>query len=305
MAGLGRYRRIEIQVGVFAVLCLLVLVFGLMWLRDFRFAKRFNVYKADFADTGGLVPGDGVTVAGFRKGSVRRMRLLDRGVEVELAIEQDVQLRTDAVASVGTKGLLGERFVALDRGSQGAVLPPGGSIRGRVDYGMAEIMSGAGELMTSARKASDDVQRILETLSSATQDAELRRGVHDASVSATRVRELLEGNHAALTGSIQSFQHAAENVSRLTGNTEEDIVAVVRDMRAASGKLESLLARMDTTAVKVDRVATRVLESDGTVSRLIDDPSVYNDLTRLLARTDSLLTDVRANPKRYFNLSVF
>jgi len=305
MAGLGRYRRIEIQVGIFAAVCLLVLVFGLLWLRDFRFAKRFSVYKADFADTGGLVPGDVVTVAGFRKGSVRRMRLLERGVEVELAIEQDVQLQTDAVAAIGTKGLLGERFVSLDRGSEATLLPPGGRLRGRLDYGMADIMSGAGDLMTSARQASDDVQRVLATLSSATQDTELRRGVRDASVSATKLRELLEGNHAALTGSIQNFQHAADNVSRLTGNTEGDIVAVVRDLRAASGKLESMLARMDTTAAKVDRVATRVLESDGTMARLLDDPALYNDLTRLLARTDSLLTDIRAHPKRYFELSIF
>jgi len=305
MAGLGRYRRIEIQVGLFAVLCSMVLVFGLLWLRDFRFAKRFSVYKADFVDTGGLVPGDIVTVAGFRKGSVRKMRLLDRGVEVELAIEQDVQLRTDAVAAIGTKGLLGERFVALERGSEGMLLPPGGRLRGRLDYGMAELMSGAGDLMTSARRASDDVQRVLATLSAATQDAELQRGVRDASVSATKLRELLEGNQTALTGSIHSFQQAADNVSRLTGNTEGDLVAVVRDLRAASGKLESLMARLDTTAVKVDRVTTRVLESDGTMSRMLDDPALYDDLTRLLARTDSLLTDIRARPKRYFSLSIF
>jgi len=305
MAGLGRYRRIEIQVGLFALICLMVLVFGLVWLRDFRFAKRYNVYKAEFVDTGGLVPGDVVMVSGFRKGSVRSMKLLERGVEVELAIEQDVQLRADALAAIGSKGLLGERYVALDRGVASEPLPPGGRLRGRLDFGMSELMSGAGDLVNSARQTSDDVQRVLETLAKATQDAELRRGVRDASISASRLRELLEGNHAALTGSIQSFQNAADNVSRLTGNTEDDIVAVVRDLRVASGKLESLMARLDTTATKVDRVADRVLESDGTVSRLIDDPALYNDLTRLLARTDSLLTDIRAHPKRYFELSIF
>jgi phospholipid/cholesterol/gamma-HCH transport system substrate-binding protein len=305
MAGLGRYRRIEIQVGLFSVLCLGVLVFGLLWLRDFRFAKRYSVYKVDFADTGGLVPGDIVMVSGFRKGSVRSMKLLERGVEVELAIEQDVQLRDDAVASIGTKGLLGERFVALDRGSEGAMLPPGGRLRGQLDYGMAELMSNAGELMDSARQASDDVQRVLETLANATQDAELRRGVRDASLSASRLRELLDGNHAALTSSIQSFQRAADNVARLTGNTEDDVVAVVRDLRAASGKLEALLARMDSTATRVDRVAVRVLESDGTVARMLDDPQLYDDLTRLLSRSDSLLTDIRVHPKRYFSFSIF
>src|SRR5262245_40518027 len=117
MARLGRYRRTEIQVGVFALVGLVALVGGLMWLREFRFAKHYNVYKAFFLDTGGLVPGDVVMVSGFRKGTVRSMRLLDRGVEVDLAVEQDVLLHEDARAIIGTRGLLGERFVALERGA--------------------------------------------------------------------------------------------------------------------------------------------------------------------------------------------
>lgn len=301
----GRYRRIEIQVGIFAVLALLVLVLGLLWLRDFRFARRYHVYRASFDDTGGLVPGDIVMVAGFRKGNVRAMRLLESGVEVELAVEQDVVVRSDAVATIGTKGLLGERYVSLDRGTDGLRLPPGSELRGRLEYGMSDIMAGAGELIDSARLVSEDVRKVLQALSSATEDAELARGVRDAAAAAGELRGLLETNRESLHTSIDNFRRASASLANVTAESQDDFLQLARDMRRAAARFDSVLAALDATMQKTDDVATRLLDSRGTFGKLLDDPSLYEDLRDVAARTDSLVRDIRARPRRYFSFSIF
>ena len=104
-----RYRRVEIQVGIFSIIAVLALVLGLLWLKEFRFARKYYDYKVIFSDTGGLIPGNTVMVSGFAKGEVNKMKLLDEAVEVDLAIERDVILHSDARAFIGSRGLMGER----------------------------------------------------------------------------------------------------------------------------------------------------------------------------------------------------
>jgi phospholipid/cholesterol/gamma-HCH transport system substrate-binding protein len=304
MARPGRYRRIEIQVGVFSLLGILVLVVGLLWLRDFRFSRRYNVYKAFFTDTGGLVPGDVVMVAGFRKGNVRQMHLLERGVEVDLAVEQDVILHEDARAIIGTRGLLGERYVELNRGVEERVLPPGSMLRGESQIGMGELMAVTGDLLRSARAASDEVRQILSSLSRASQDEQLTQGIRDAAVAATELRATLQANRAAFEATVENFRRASETLAQVTGRTEDDIVALTRDMRTAAADLDSLMGDLQTAAGKTNRVADRLLQDDTTFGRLVTDRELYERLLRVTTRADSLIAAIQSNPKRFFSLSI-
>lgn len=305
MARPGRYRRIEIQVGVFSLLGIVVLVVGLLWLRDFRFSRRYNVYTAVFADTGGLVPGDVVMVSGFRKGSVRAMRLLDRGVEVDLAVEQDVALREDARAIIGTRGLMGERYVELDRGLGEAVLQPGSMLHGESQTGMAEVMAISGDLLRSARAVSDEVHQILTALSRATEDPQLTQGIRDAAVAATELRAVLQANRGSFDASVENFRRASESLAQVTGRTEADLVALTADMRSAAADLDSLMGDLQSAAVKTNQVADRLLRDDSTFGQLVNDPELYDRLLRVTTRADSLIAAIQANPKRFFSLSIF
>jgi phospholipid/cholesterol/gamma-HCH transport system substrate-binding protein len=161
MARLGRYRRTEVLVGVFSLVGIAILVVGLMWLREFRFTRHYNVYESIFASTGGLLEGDPVMIAGLRKGKVRSMRLMDEGVRVEMAVEQDVRLRSDARAVIITRGILGERYIEIARGKVGGVLAPGSMLPGDVQVSMADLMARTGELVDAARDVSADVRKIV------------------------------------------------------------------------------------------------------------------------------------------------
>lgn len=305
MARLGRYRRTEIQVGVFALLGLAALVGGLMWFREFRFAKHYNVYKVFFLDTGGLVPGDVVTVAGFRKGTVRSMRLLERGVEVELAVEQDVLLHEDARAVIATRGLLGERFVTLERGTAERQLPPGSMLRGELQVGMAELMAGTGELVVSASAATEDVRKIIATLAGATENSDLRHGLRDAGAAASELRTILQTNRESFAASVENFRRASESLAQVTGGTQGDVTQLVADMRSAVGKLDRLMDQLEVTAQKTDRVASLLLDDESNFGRLVKDRQLYDNLQSVAARADSLIADIRAHPKRFFSFSIF
>jgi phospholipid/cholesterol/gamma-HCH transport system substrate-binding protein len=305
MARLSRYRRIEVMVGVFSIVAILVLVFGLLWLRDVRFTRRYHVYHTTFPGTGGLLVGDPVMVSGLRKGKVRDMHLREEGVSVEVAVEQDVRLRSDARALLVTRGILGERYVEVDRGKRGDPLPPGSMIASDTQIGMAELMASTGELVESARAVSDDVRKIVVALSGAVGDDELKGGLRDATAVAREMRATLEASRPDLVRSVHNFRVASESLSRMTTSSEPDVVAVIEDLRGTVDQMDSLVTHLHAVAAKTDRVADRLLQTDTTFGKVVNDRELYDRLLNIATRTDSLLAEIQENPKRFLKFSIF
>ena len=89
----------------------------------------YTVY-ADFAKAGGVGVGSSVEIAGVEVGKVKSIRL-DKDYQALVAIEirKDVKLQEDAIASIKTKGLIGERYIAIAPGGSDKLIADGGKIR--------------------------------------------------------------------------------------------------------------------------------------------------------------------------------
>lgn len=122
-------REIEIGVGLF----MLVGMFALAYLSvrlgqvDLFGTQGYNVY-ADFPTVGGLKSGSLVEIAGVPIGRVTSIQLKDYQARVTLHINSGVQLQSDAIVSVKTKGLIGEKYVLINPGGSEKIVPPGGRL---------------------------------------------------------------------------------------------------------------------------------------------------------------------------------
>lgn len=123
-------RRIaEIIVGIFVLFglaCLAHLSVGLARHEVIR-GPAYEI-KAVFSSIGGLRPGAAVTIAGVEVGRVRHIELEDYQGLVHMMIDENVGIHTDAMASVRTRGLIGEKFVAITPGGSEEMLADGGEI---------------------------------------------------------------------------------------------------------------------------------------------------------------------------------
>lgn len=90
---------------------------------------RGYLLHADFASVSGLDVGDPVEIAGVKVGRVESITLADYQARVALSVREDVQIRQDAIASVSTRGIIGDRFVMIRPGTADKLLQPGDEIR--------------------------------------------------------------------------------------------------------------------------------------------------------------------------------
>jgi len=122
--------RVNIAVGVFVVLGILALGYLSIKLGRVSFLGGGGyLVAADFPSVGGLKNGASVEIAGVEVGRVESIGLNDYQARVVLRLNSSVQLQEDSIASIKTKGLIGEKFIRISPGASEKLIKPNGRIR--------------------------------------------------------------------------------------------------------------------------------------------------------------------------------
>ena len=121
---------IELAVGLFIIAGIVCL--GYLSIRvgqlEIVGGKGYDIY-AVFSNSGGLKPGSSIMIAGVPVGKVKKVSLDNYQARAVLSLEKNVEIQEDAVASIKTKGLIGEKYVDITPGASETIIPPGGRIR--------------------------------------------------------------------------------------------------------------------------------------------------------------------------------
>ena len=122
--------RVNVAVGIFVVVGILALGYLSIKLGRVSFLGSTGyLVTVDFPGTGGLKAGSAVEIAGVEIGRVESIVLVDYQARVTVRIQSGVKLQDDAIASIKTKGLIGEKYVRISPGASEKLVGPGGKIR--------------------------------------------------------------------------------------------------------------------------------------------------------------------------------
>ena len=122
--------KVNVAVGLFLVLGVLALGYLSIRLGRVSFLGGAGyLVTADFPSVGGLKAGSGVEIAGVQVGRVESIGLADYQARVVLRLNSDVKLQEDSIASIKTKGLIGEKYIRISPGGSDKIIPPNGRIR--------------------------------------------------------------------------------------------------------------------------------------------------------------------------------
>lgn len=290
-----------IQVGIAGLLAIVLLFAGIAWLKEYRVGKRKTNLRAQFEEVGSLSEGDPVLVRGVRKGAVTAIQLLDQGVRVEFEIDKSVIIHPDAQLRVANIGVMGEKFLSLETGSAPGRFDPRQPIPGRFQSGVPEVIAGTGDLVIETTELASRLNVFLDALDPAT----VQRASRNMEKATASLSQTLDQNRADLRATIVDFREAARDLRKIASENSEQVTTSVRDFGTASQKLSALSDQLSTTAASLDRVVTRIDQSQGSVGKAISDSTLYIELRETLHNTNQLVKDIQKNPKKYLKLSVF
>jgi len=294
-------KNIEFRVGILIIAAMVIFVGSIIWIQGYRFSKdnyRFNVI---FDEVGSLAKGDPVMVSGIRMGRVLDLGLIDKGVEVELVVSNEVVLKDDATFTVKNIGLMGERFMAINAGKSDKRIDLSKTIFGRYDTGIPEVMGMMGEMTAELRNL------VLAVKSSVASDQNLEKLAVTISnfedVSKT-LSDYLKRNEDNLDMAVTDFMKAAHGLEQLISRNSERIDSSLIRGDRVSGRIDSITSDLVAMASSARNFADRLNNGDGTLQLLVDDRRLYDDLRKTADNLEELVADIKEDPKKYLNLKL-
>ena len=298
-------RRDALLVGLFLIFATAVGVFGTIWLVRGGFSEGYPLF-ARFPWGAGLKQGQPVFLAGVTVGYVADVQLDPNGTIVaRMAIDDKYGVPKGSTANVVAVGIFGDQSIAInpvrdtrERVAPGDTLPVGplaatiGELLGRGDSIARDVgaITSEFERQLVADGGVRDLRRTLASTNELVQQTN-RLVAQVSAIAADQSRQLSE-TQSTLRRSVAALDSAM-------------IDSTVRNLRATSANVQLLTADLRTTSAQLNGVLASLRDTTGTAGKLLNDPAVYDNLQRLVARIDSLTADFQKNPRRYVNLSIF
>ena len=294
-------KNLEFRVGVIILIGIVILTGSLYWLQGYNLKANSQRVLVLFDDVGTLSVGDGVTVSGVRKGKVNNLRLTPQGVEVELWLSLDVMLKKDAQIVIKNLGLMGERFVAITPGRDEAGFDFSQPVRGLYDTGLPEVMGLMGEMITELRNLVVSFKRTVGSDSSLSLFSSSLENLQQVSSS---LAGYMERNEAKLDRTAENFLAASKELNQMFKANRGHVDSSLQRADRITASLEQVVGRLDTLSISAREFAENLNNPDGTLQLLTADRRLYDDLRKTADNIDDLVSDIRANPRKYINLTL-
>jgi phospholipid/cholesterol/gamma-HCH transport system substrate-binding protein len=290
--------RDEILVGLVVTAAIIVTVLGSLWLARGGLSKGYPLY-AKFPWGAGLKQGQPVLLVGVSVGYVDEVDLHQDGTLVTtLRIQKHYQVPVTSKATVVANGIFGDMAVAMTPSKPDPrSFQPGDTVPvGPSSVGIAELTSKADSVMRSVNAITSSLEREMVATG----------GIRDLRNTIGATNRLV--NEFAAIANEQSRQLSATMASLRRATSAIDpakVDSTLTNFRTTSANLAELSGQVKETSRKLDAVLAKVDSGPGSAAMLINDPGAYNDVRGLLQRMDSLLADIKKNPKRYINVKIF
>jgi phospholipid/cholesterol/gamma-HCH transport system substrate-binding protein len=292
----------EIQVGVTVLVALAITLWGVTWLKELSLAKKVRVWHVTFPQTGGLSGSDEVQVNGLRKGSVSRVELVGDHVVVDLALASEITLTSLSRVSIRNIGLMGEKVIAVDLSARGTAYTERDTIPGLYEKGIPEVMADMGATIDAITGLAQQLKNLADTMQ---QGGGLDRTLDNFRNTSEELKLAVSENRALLKETVVNLNSASRTAKALTTDREAQLKHTLDSFERSAEGMERLTGRLDSLRSVLQTVSTKVNRGDGTLGKLVNDPQLYDDAKESVAQLKALIADIKKNPKKYINLSVF
>ena len=303
----------EIKVGILAAICLFLLFFGFNFLKGVNIFSPTNAYHGSFCHLHGLEEQAAVYIRGHRVGQVDAIHYdftRDSSFTVDISVNKDIVLPQGTHMALVSDGLLGgmaielqipvaqsdtdekERPFAADKATDpiahGTFLP--------TSYVPGLMESVQNELLAHIDEAVQNIDSLVATLQKQLEGDHIKRSLVNV--------ERVSGDLTTVSSNLKRLMNnQVPTIVKTADTVVSNLNHFVADIREIDFK--ATVARVDTALDNANNVIAQIGSQDGTLGQLLYNKSLYKHIDATVVSADSLLSDIKAHPKRYVHFSVF
>lgn len=289
----------ELWIGVLVIATVAVLYFGVNYLKGINIFNPTNYYYVKFDRVQGLSVSSPITIKGYKIGLIKNIIYNyddpKDGIVVVLQVDDDLKIPVNSQA-VLTSELLGGANVSLKLNTEmnGVFYKKGDTIPSFIEDGIMSTVTA--EIMPRVQSIVPQLDSLLVSLRVIAGDQAIQKSLGNIQ----RLTANLESASVSLNGLMKNdIPVIMKNVNTITTDFSKVSANLSHvDFQATMKKVDHTLANLQTITDKVNR-------GDGTVGMLLNDKTLYNNLANTAGSANELLIDLKANPKRYVQFSLW
>jgi len=289
----------EIKIATIAVLGIIVLYFGMNFLKGLSLFSDDNKYYIRFNNISGLSASNPIFADGYQVGTVKGINYdyqHNGAIVVTFDVDNNLRIPKGSSAEIVSDLMGNIKMNLLLANNPRARVNPGDTIVGTMNK---SIMSQAATLVPQFEKILPKVDSIMSSLNTLLADPALAQSLHnvrhitsDLTISTRELNLLLAQLNHDVPGMVGKANGVLDNTNRLTANL-------------AAVDISSTMNQVNQTLANVKAFTESLNNKNGTLGLLMNDPGLYNNMNSTMGSADSLLRNVREHPKRYVHFSLF
>lgn len=294
----------ELKIGITVLVATIVAFIGYNIMKDIPLFRSSTTIYTKFDQVYGLIPGNVVNIRGFKIGTVKEMELLETdSTLVTMNIEEGYNIPKGSIAILKSSGVLRGKFIEIQKSDSEELVGDHGHIKGVFEQGVMDTFAEEGEKLSSDISASiRGVEKLVTSLNE-TLDSENKENISDIlgnlKNTTGSLDQLIQARQSDLDSMIMDAKKTMENISDLSSENKESLTALINNLEAASAKLDTLSSGLNETNLTLNEVLIKINNGEGTLGRMVNDPSLYNNIDSLSVNLNQLIKNINENPGQY------
>ena len=289
----------EGKIGIYTVVILLCAWAGIRFLSGLDVFGRTRNYTAHYEQVNGLQDAAAVVINGVKVGQVTgvALNIEQGGVDVTLSVSKDYNVPTDSKAMMFSAGLMGGKSIEIKLGEATEYLQNGDAIQTGVTLDMFDTLAAElGDIKVKVADLLDNLNQTVSGVDSLIDDNSKNLTKTIASLNAV-MADLKKSN---IIGNIDGFCATLNQNGAKLDSIITDINSVTKALNEqhSGEKLAQAINEVNTLLAKVN-------SGSGSIGNLVSDEKLYKELAQASQNLSLLLADLKENPKRYINVTVF
>ncbi|MBP6430033.1 MAG: MCE family protein [Bacteroidales bacterium] len=310
----------EYKVGLVGLITILVLYFGIMFLKGKDIFNVETSYYTVFDDVSGLYKSNYIYLNGMKVGYIKDITMLDQNAKkflVWIAVTSDVKIPNDSKVAIFASDMLGSKALKINMGMSRLNFNKKDTIPSGIENGMLDqlannlapiavklnnVMTTFDSLLTGVnnvmdRKTQENIILTMESMKNTAQNVEHislnldkiieseQAKIKTILANAESITSNLKENNQALTNAINNFSNISDTIAKA------NLGSTIRETNMSLKTLSNILKSIEN--------------GEGNAGLLIKDDKLYKNLESSTKSLDLLIEDIKANPRKYIKLSIF
>lgn len=288
---------------------LLCLYWGINFLRGKDIFNSTNTYYAQYDNVNGIEGSAGIFMNGFKVGNVTKMEYdpsKSQSITFHLSIKREYKIPANSTARIFNDGLMGGKAIEIVLGDSQQILHRGDTLNSDKDKDLFET---AGSDIEMFKQRADDLTR-------------------EAILAMKNMNEILEANKLYISSAMSNIESISGDMRDVVALERENMKSIISDISTLTNTLQSnadnidsfignmeslsdsmnnsdIIGSLDRSTAELSSILSSISNSEGSLGKLVNDQALYDSLVSATTNLSHLFEDIKENPKRYVNISVF